>query len=201
MPRALAQTRAWVEQAVIGLNLCPYARSPHVKGQVRYVLCEADDPATLLSCLVAELRRLAGASPEEMETTLLVHPNALVDFVEFNDFLDLAEAALVDEGLEGILQVASFHPRYQFADSAAEDIANATNRAPHPTLHLLREESIGRAVDALDDPASIYEANVATLRRLGPAGWEELQRRWLEGAVADEGRGADAGTNAADARP
>jgi len=185
---ALARTRAWVEQAVIGLNLCPYAKAPQDRGLVRYALCETDDPAQLLACLVAELRLLAGSAPEQTETTLLVHPNVLNDFADFNDFLDLADAAVLDEGLEGVLQVASFHPQYQFADCAADDIANATNRAPHPTLHLLREESVSRAVDALGDGSAIYEANIAALTRLGPAGWATLQRRWLDPAP-DEAQG------------
>ena len=184
--RALAHTRAWVERVVIGLNLCPYARAPQVRGQVRYVLAETDDPAALLQGLRDELRLLAATPPEQIETTLLVHPNALIDFDDYNDFLDVVDAALAEDGHEGVLQVASFHPQYRYAGSAADDIANATNRSPYPLLHLLREDSIERAAAALDGAEAIYAANIATMRRLGPAGWEELQRQCRAQAAAQD---------------
>jgi hypothetical protein len=171
----LALTRAWVERAVIGLNLCPYAKGPQVKGLVRYVLCPATGRDGLRAALAEELRRLADTPPEELETTLLVHPQVLGDFDDYNDFLDEADEVLHELGLEGELQVASFHPQYRFAGTETGDLSNATNRSPHPTLHLIREESIARAVSALPDPAVVYEANIATLERLGAAGWAELQ--------------------------
>jgi len=175
--RALAETRAWVELAVIGLNLCPFARAPQTKGQVRYALSEAGDPEALLQDLVAELEVLAATPAGETETTLLVHPHVLGDFADYNDFLDVAEAAVAELGLEGVIQVASFHPRYRFAGSDEDDVTNATNRSPWPTLHLLREESVERAVAAFPGGQAIYEANIDTLRRLGVAGWDDLQRR------------------------
>ena len=175
--RAVAETRAWVEQAVIGLNLCPFAKAPQVKGQVRYALCEARDPEALLEALVDELKLLVETPAERIETTLLIHPEVLGDFADYNDFLDVAEAAVVELGLEGVIQVASFHPRYRFAGSAEDDPGNATNRSPWPTLHLLREESVERAVAAFPEAEAIYEANIETLRRLGAAGWDALQRR------------------------
>jgi len=173
--RAIAETRAWLRRAVVGLNLCPFAKAPLVKDQIRFVVCESDDPRALLDALCAQMNELAAADPVRVETTLLIHPNALLDFAEFNDFLDAADAALEDLGFDGVLQIASFHPRYQFADAEADAIANATNRAPYPTLHLLREASIERAVEAFPEAAAIYENNIATLAALGPEGWSQLQ--------------------------
>lgn len=178
-PAAIASTRAWVDHAVIGLNLCPFARGVQVKGQVRYVLSEAQDDEALLKDLCRELLHLADTDPAETDTTLIVHPQVLNDFDAYNDFLDLAEAALVSLGLEGTLQIASFHPDYRFAGSALDDIDNATNRSPYPTLHILREDSIDRAVEAFPEAEAIYEHNIETLQRLGPEGWADLQTRWL----------------------
>ena len=175
---ALNQTRAWVEQAVIGLNLCPFAKAPQVKGLVRYVQSEATDPAALLTDLMDELQRLAKAPPERLETTLLVHPQVFTDFAEFNDFIGVAEDAVADLGLEGVIQVASFHPDYRFEGTAADDITNATNRSPHPTLHLIREDSIDRAVAAFPEAETIYEANMVTMERMGHDGWATLAVSW-----------------------
>lgn len=174
----IQRTRAWVEQAVIGLNLCPFAKGPQVKGLVRYVESQADAPAALIKDLQDELQRLAQTEPEQLETTLLVHPQVLNSFEAFNDFLDEAEDALAELGLEGVVQVASFHPDYRFAGTAADDITNATNRSPYPTLHLIREDSIDRAVEAFPQAERIYEANMATMERLGQAGWEALAKGW-----------------------
>jgi len=180
--RAIAETRAWVDRAVIGLNLCPFAKAPQVKGQVRYAVSEASQAEALLAALVDELGRLAEAPVDRIETTLLIHPWVLGDFADYNDFLGPAEAAVAALGLEGVIQVASFHPQYRFAGSAPDDLANATNRSPYPTLHLLREESIARAVLAFPQAEAIFEANIATLRRLGAAGWSDLQRQCREDA-------------------
>ena len=174
----IQRTRAWVDQAVIGLNLCPFAKGPQVKGLVRYVESQADAPAALIKDLQDELQRLAQTEPEQLETTLLVHPQVLNSFEAFNDFLDEAEDALAELGLEGVIQVASFHPDYRFAGTAADDITNATNRSPYPTLHLIREDSIDRAVEAFPQAERIYEANMATMERLGQAGWEALAKGW-----------------------
>jgi hypothetical protein len=179
---ALAETRAWVERAVIGLQLCPFAKAPQVKGQVRYVASEAVDADALLGDLVEELKLLAAAAPDRIETTLLVHPRAFTDFDDHNDFLEIAEAALVALDLEGVVQIASFHPGYRFAGSEPDDIANATNRSPHPTLHLLREDSIERALATFGDPDSIFEANIATMERLGAEGWAALRRQCRDDA-------------------
>ena len=179
--KALAETRAWVDHAVIGLQLCPFAKAPQVKGQVRYVASEAVDAEALLSALVEELKLLAAAPPDRIETTLLVHPRVFTDFEDHNDFLEIAEAALGALDLEGVIQIASFHPAYRFEGSEPDDIAT-TNRSPHPTLHLLREESIERALATFADPDSIFEANIAALRRLGPEGWAALRRRCRDDA-------------------
>lgn len=174
---AIEDTRHWLESAVIGLNLCPFAKAVHGKGQIRWVESAAREPAALLAELVHELQHLAAADPQVLETTLLVHPRVLGDFLDFNDFLDVADAALAALGLEGTLQIASFHPQYRFADAAADDIANHTNRSPHPTLHLLRESSIERALASVPDAAAIYGRNIHTLRQLGLAGWQALLAR------------------------
>ncbi len=173
--RAIAETRAWVQRAVVGLNLCPFAKAPLVKEQIRFVVCESDDPRVLLEALCARMDELVAADPADVETTLLIHPNALLDFADFNDFLDAADAALEDRELDGVLQVASFHPFYQFADAAADDLGNATNRSPYPTLHLLREASVERAVELFPEAHAIYDNNIATLAALGADGWSTLQ--------------------------
>jgi hypothetical protein len=174
---AIEDTRRWLEAAVIGLNLCPFAKAVHGKRQIRWRLSDAREPKALLADLVQELKFLAAADPQAVETTLLVHPHVLDDFLDFNDFLDVADAALVDLSLDGTLQIASFHPQYQFADSEPDDITNHSNRSPYPTLHLLRESSIARAVASVPDAADIYERNMKTLQELGHAGWQALFTR------------------------
>ena len=170
----LAATKAWLEKAVIGLNLCPFAKSVHVKDQIRYVVSEASTPQELLEELVQELQLLAEIDINEVETTLLIHPRVLQDFDDYNAFLDIADEALTQLDLDGVLQVASFHPDYQFEGTEADDISNYTNRSPFPTLHLIREESIDRAVAAYPDAESIYERNIELLQRMGHDGWKKL---------------------------
>jgi len=172
----IAATRRWLERAVIGLNLCPFAKSVYVKQQVRFVLSEATTVDALLDELATELSLLASTDADTVDTTLLVHPRVLTDFLDYNDFLDRADAAVAALGLEGELQVASFHPQYQFAGTYADEMGNFTNRSPYPTLHLLREASIDRAVAAFPDPDVIVERNIATLEKLGREGWDELMR-------------------------
>jgi hypothetical protein len=170
----VAATRAWLERAVIGLNLCPFAKAVHVKNQIRYAVSAAQTPEALLADLIAELHILQAADASEIDTTLLVHPQVLADFLDYNDFLELADAAVAGEGLEGEIQVASFHPHYQFAGTRPEDMENCSNRSPYPTLHLLREASIARAVAVFPDASQIFERNIETLRRLGYDGWRRL---------------------------
>ncbi|MET3131280.1 hypothetical protein AAKU55_001539 [Oxalobacteraceae bacterium GrIS 1.11] len=170
----IAATVTWLEKAVIGLNLCPFAKAVHVKQQIRYVVSDATTPEALLQELMDELQKLSDSDPEQIDTTLLIHPHVLQDFLDYNEFLDVADAAVEDLDLAGQLQVASFHPDYQFADTQPDDIGNYTNRSPYPTLHLLREDSIERAVEAFPEASDIFEKNIATLEQLGHAGWAKL---------------------------
>lgn len=170
----IAATRRWLERAVIGLNLCPFAKSVHVKGQIRYFVSAAQTEDALLDDLERELKFLIEAAPEAIDTTLLITPEVLTDFADFTNFLDLVEVVLRTQGLVGTLQVASFHPDYVFADAEADDVANCSNRSPWPTLHLLREASLARATAAFPDAAEIYQRNIDTLRALGQDGWRAL---------------------------
>ncbi len=170
----IADTRLWLERAVIGLNLCPFAKAVVVKDQVRFVLSDATTPEALLEALGEELLRLRDTPAGEIDTTLIVHPQVLGDFRDYNDFLDEADGLVEALELDGVLQVASFHPDYQFAGTAPDDIGNYTNRAPYPTLHLLREDSVARAVDAYPEPDRIIDRNLATLETLGHTGWARL---------------------------
>ena len=172
--QVIADTRAWVDKAVIGLNLCPFAKAVQVKGQVRYVVSEASTPEQLIYDLAAELNRLHDTPAEEVDTTLLIHPQVLTDFLDYNDFLEAADALVEEIGLEGEIQVASFHPNYQFEGTAPDDITNYSNRSPYPTLHLLREDSIDRAVEAFPEAEAIFETNMKTLETLGHEGWKKL---------------------------
>ena len=170
----IAATRHWLERAVIGLNLCPFAKAVYAREQVRFVVTDATTPEALLASLIAELLLLRDADPQAIDTTLLIHPHALADFLDYNDFLEVADDAIAELHLEGIIQVASFHPDYQFAGTAPDDIGNCSNRSPFPTLHLLREDSVSRAVQAFPDADAIVDRNIATLEKLGRDGWERL---------------------------
>ncbi len=170
----VAITRRWLERAVIGLNLCPFAKAVVAKEQVRFVLSDATTPEALLAELGEELLRLRDTPAEQIDTTLLIHPQVLGDFLDYNDFLDDADGLVEALALDGVLQVASFHPDYQFAGSAPDDVENFTNRAPYPILHLLREDSVARAVAAFPDPDAIVERNIETLRGIGVDGWKKL---------------------------
>ncbi len=174
--RIVAATRCWLERAVIGLNLCPFAKSVVVKKQLRYALTAASSADELLDELAAELQHLADTPPEQLDTTLLIHPRVLTDFLDYHFFLAEADALIRRLDFAGTFQVASLHPNYEFAGSDPDDIANYTNRSPYPTLHLLRESSIDRAVAAFPDAADIFERNIETMERLGPKGWEKLWR-------------------------
>jgi hypothetical protein len=170
----IAATREWIEKAVIGLNLCPFAKSVYVKNQVRIVVSDARHIDGFLEDLDRELDHLAEVDPEVTDTTLLIHPTLFADFLDFNDVHQIADEAVAEHDLEGVIQIASFHPDYQFEGTEPDDITNYTNRAPFPTLHLIREESLDRAVEAFPDAEMIYERNMETLRKLGLAGWLAL---------------------------
>jgi uncharacterized protein len=167
-------TQRWLEKAVIGLNLCPFAKAVHIKNQIRYVVSDAQTVEALHHDLVEELKTLSAANPNVVDTTLLIHPWVLADFFDYNEFLDVADATLAELDLEGEIQIASLHPQYQFADALPDDITNYTNRSPYPMLHLLREASIDRAVAAFPDASDIYLRNIDTMQRLGERGWKEL---------------------------
>jgi uncharacterized protein len=171
---AIATTEHWLKTAVIGLNLCPFAKAVQVKNQIRYVASDATNIDALADDLVAELELLAEASEEKIDTTLIVCPNVLNDFLDFNDFLEVADGIVEELELDGILQVAPFHPRFQFEGTEPDDITNYTNRSPFPTLHLLREDSVTRAVEAFPDELHIAETNIETMKKLGHAGWSSL---------------------------
>ena len=175
-------TRTWLEKAVIGLNLCPFAKPVHLNNRIRYFVSDARSPARLLQDLMAELRALDTVDAAQCETTLLIHPNVLSDFSDYNAFLEQADDAVSELGFEGVIQVASFHPHYQFENTGPDDIENYTNRSPYPMLHLLRESSVKRAVTTYPDTTAIYRNNIETLRRLGHEGWRRL---WLAEAPQD----------------
>jgi hypothetical protein len=170
----IQETQDWLIKAVIGLNLCPFAKAVHVKEQIKYVVSEATTIEQLLEDLAEELEFLAEVSPEKTDTTLLIHPKVLGDFLDYNDFLELADQLLEDLDLDGELQIASFHPQYQFAGTEIDDVTNFTNRSPYPTLHLIREDSIDEAVKAFPEAEAIFETNMQTMEKLGTDGWLKL---------------------------
>ena len=170
----IAATTTWLERAVIGLNLCPFAKAVHVKRQIRYVVSDAATPEALADALVQELEFLAEANADAIDTTLLIHPHVLHDFLDFNDFLEVADGIVEELELDGLLQVASFHPHFQFENTEPDDITNYTNRSPYPTLHLLREDSVERAVAAFPGDLEIASANITALEKLGHDGWNAL---------------------------
>lgn len=170
----LAKTRHWLEAAVIGLNLCPFAKAVYVKHQVRLVVSKARHADDLLEELDRELDLLVATPASEIDTTLLIHPTLFEDFLDFNDFLEIAEGVVDEHGLEGVVQLASFHPQFQFDGTEPDDIGNYTNRAPFAIVHLLREDSVERAVEAFPEADAIFEANIATLEKLGHQGWTSL---------------------------
>ena len=167
-------TRQWLEKAVIGLNLCPFAKAPHVKNLVRISVSQARHLDGFLEDLDRELQLLGDTPADELETTLLVHPTLFPDFDTFNQMLDIADAAVVDNGLEGIVQIAPFHPDFQFEGTDSDDIGNYTNRSPYPTLHLIREDSIAKAAQAFPDASAIFERNISLLEKMGHEGWDKL---------------------------
>jgi uncharacterized protein len=174
----IAATRSWLEKAVIGLRLCPFAEGVHTLDRIRYRVSAQQSATALIADLAAELGYLQAADPAVCETTLLIHPHVLNDFGDYNQFLDEADAAVAALGLEGELQVASFHPDYQFAGTAADDVENCSNRSPYPMLHLLRESSVARAVETFPGVDEIGANNIATLNSLGAAGWQQLKAAW-----------------------
>lgn len=167
-------TKQWLEKAVIGLNLCPFAKAPHVKNLVRIVVSEARHLDGFLEDLDRELQLLGNTPASELETTLLVHPTLFPDFETFNQMLEIADDAVVENELEGIVQIAPFHPDFQFEGTEADNISNYTNRSPYPTLHLIREDSIAKAAEVFPDASAIFDRNIALLEKMGHEGWDKL---------------------------
>ncbi|MEC8429215.1 MAG: DUF1415 domain-containing protein [Pseudomonadota bacterium] len=157
--------RHWVETLVVDLNLCPFAKRELVRDRVRFAVCEANSEEALLEQLHQELILLE--QDDEVETTLLIHPLVLQDFSDYNDFLNLAEGLLIQMGLEGVYQIASFHPDYQFAGTEPDDVENYTNRTPYPLMHLIREESLERAIANYPDPDNIPQRNIELVESMG----------------------------------
>ncbi len=174
----VSRTQRWLAHAVVGLNLCPFAKAVMVKGQVHYAVTPATGWNELLAALEEEVDGLLACTPEQRDTALLIAPQAMPDFFEFNGFMAEAERLLERRGLDGELQLAHFHPQFEFAGTDPDDIGHFTNRAPYPIVHLLRADSVARAVQAFPDASAIYDTNIATLRRIGPAGWERLSKEW-----------------------
>ena len=175
--QVISDSQQWLERAVIGLNLCPFVKSDHVKSLIRYAISDAKSESELLADLQSELIFLNSVSPTITDTTLLIAPMCLHDFLEFNQFILKANKSLTKLDLDGIFQIATLHPQYQFAGTDVDDITNYTNRAPYPTLHLLRESSIDRALQAIPNAESIFEVNTNTMRRIGLEGWRDLGLR------------------------
>jgi hypothetical protein len=171
---AIEDTQKWLMEAVVGLNLCPFAKAVVVKDKVRYRVCLSAASQDVLQMLEDELQLLASADASIVETTLVIAPYALPDFLDFNEFLGACDALLESIGLVGELQIADFHPCYQFAGEPPNAMEHFTNRSPYPTLHLLRESSVDEAVAAYPDAALIFERNIATLEALGAKGWTDL---------------------------
>ena len=171
------ETRHGLQTAVIGLNLCPFAKAVFNKGLIRIEVSRARHLDDFLEHLDHELLLLRDTPAEEIETTLLIEPQLFADFELFNDVLDITDQVLVEHGLEGIIQIAPFHPQFQFADSEPNAISNYTNRSPYPTLHLIREDSIAKAMQAFPDADTIFERNIALLEQMGLEGWQALWKQ------------------------
>lgn len=170
----ITQMDQWIRRVVVGLNLCPFARKPLENRQIRITVSQADDVPGLLHDLHAELDRLAHCPASEVETTVIAVPHMLGDFADYNDFLDLAEALVERFGWEGVFQIASFHPHYQFEGTEPDDAENYTNRSPWPALHLLREDSLEQAIASHPAPEQIPERNIAAMNELGQPALEAL---------------------------
>lgn len=166
-PKEIEHTRRWISSVVIGLNLCPFADRVFQSDSIRYRLTETSDASELLTTLASELQFLVASSRDQIETTILIHPHTLHDFLDYNDFLGVAEELVNDLGYQGVIQVVGFHPKYQFAGAGPEDAQNYTNRSPYPMLHLLREESVSEVVKSDTDGEEISQRNIKTLDDLG----------------------------------
>ena len=178
---AIAHTRCWIQRSVIAYNLCPFARKPYEGELVRYVVSDAEEPEQLLADLQQELEHLRNTDLDVLETTVLIHPWVLQDFLDYNDFLDIVDALLEQEGYAEEFQIASLHPDYQFAGTQVDDAENYTNRSPYPVLHLLRIDGVARAIAGYAQPERIPERNIAQMERVGAEHMREILRSCMEG--------------------
>lgn len=160
-------TKLWLERFVIGLNLCPFAKHPFKNGKIRYIVFEDNDLEKLTELLLKEANELIETTPSVLETTLIILPEILDEFEEYLDYVEMAEFIFAEVELEGVIQLASFHPDYQFEDTEPTDVENYTNRSPFPMLHLIREDSITRAIEAYPEVGNIPETNIETMNNLG----------------------------------
>ncbi|MFW5425889.1 MAG: DUF1415 domain-containing protein [Methylophagaceae bacterium] len=176
----ITPVKKWLEQLVIGLNLCPFAKQEFVNNRIRLYPSKATTVEMLLIDLQQELERLD--SDSNIETTLLIHPHILTDFYDYNDFLDIADGLLIDMNLDGIYQIASFHPDYQFADTEPDYAENYTNRSPYPLLHLIREKSLEEAIANYPNPELIPERNIKLMKEMGHAKLQALFSSYFDDA-------------------
>lgn len=177
----IAETKRWLSEIVIGLNLCPFAKHPYTKDSIRYVVFEQSDIEGLNEVLLREAQYMMSQPEEGVATTLIIHPALLEDFLDYNDYLGLAEDLILDHGLEGEVQVASFHPDYQFAGTKPDDVENYTNRSPYPMLHLIREAQLESVLAHFPEPDLIPIQNISTMKSLGKEKimeiWERIKRQ------------------------
>lgn len=174
MDKYIVNTKNWVEKVVIGLNLCPFVKPVFAKNQLKFVLSEAKNPQELTEDLVKELVFLSGIEGDDTETTVLIHPFILQDFGHYIDYLEFANDVIYEMNLEGIFQIASFHPDYQFAGTTKEDLENYTNRSPYPMLHILREDTIEKAVKTYPNVEEIPLNNIKKVKELGKGFFDKI---------------------------
>jgi len=164
----------WLDNVVIGLNLCPFAKKPRANNQIRLCVSESRKNKTLLGEFEQELVRLQQTSPDDKDTSLFIVSNHLYDFYDYLDFLDAAQLKLENLELEGVFQLASFHPDYVFEGTQPEDRENLTNRAPYPIIHIIREDSMAKVLEKFPNPESIPEINIKTIENLNEVEIKEL---------------------------
>ena len=177
-PTIITPVKQWLEQSVIGFNLCPFAKHAFINDRIHFFVSTATTEQALIFDLRNELQRLE--QNEDIETTLLIHPQILTDFYDYNDFLDSADGLLIDMDLEGVYQIASFHPNYQFAHTKSDNAENYTNRSPYPLLHLIREDSLEKAVANYPNPELIPERNINLMKEMGHDNLQSLFLSYFE---------------------
>ena len=173
----ITHTKEWLAKFVIGLNLCPFAKQPYSRDKIRYVVYEDEKEEALMKVFLEELYHLDQTPVMQVETSLIIHPNCLMDFRSYLNFVQVLENLLAEAAFQGVFQIASFHPDYQFAGTGAEDAENYTNRSPYPMIHLLREESVEKALEHYENPESIPDVNIQKMNALGIEGILKLKNQ------------------------